>query len=192
MNTRTLTLLAAALATTIALAGCSVGNTGSNSDPGSSSTSTEAFNNPDVTFVMGMVPHHEQAVEMSQMILDKDGIDPRVTELAQQIKDAQGPEIDLMKSWLDAWGAGGSMGGMNHDMGGMMSDDDMAALDAASGPDASSLFLTQMTAHHQGAIMMAEMELKMGENPGTLELAQKIIDSQTAEIATMKKILDSL
>jgi uncharacterized protein (DUF305 family) len=51
-----------------------------------------------------MIPHHQQAVEMSDMVLAKQGIDPRVTELAKQIKAAQGPEIDTMQGWLKQWG----------------------------------------------------------------------------------------
>ena len=90
-------------------------------------------------FAAMMIPHHQQAVEMSDIILAKKGIDPRVVDLATQIKAAQGPEIQTMKGWLEDWGIPyddsmsdmGGMGGMDHGDG-MMSDDDMAALDAAT------------------------------------------------------------
>ena len=194
MKTRTIALLFGALATTLALAGCSAtpANVGDGSSPSASSSSeSSSANNADVTFAMEMVVHHEQAVEMAQMVLDKNGIDPRVTELAQNIKAAQGPEIDTLNGWLDSWGAGGSMGEM--DMGGTtMSDGDMAALEAASGVEASTLFLEQMTVHHEGAIDMATIELQNGQNADAVALAQKIIDDQTAEIALMKDILDTL
>ncbi|WP_234714477.1 DUF305 domain-containing protein, partial [Mycobacterium tuberculosis] len=55
-------------------------------------------------FVTMMIPHHEQAIEMSDILLAKDGADPRVVELAEQIKAAQGPEIDKMLGWLEDWG----------------------------------------------------------------------------------------
>ena len=61
-------------------------------------------NDADVAFAQGMVPHHSQAIEMSDMLLAKQGIDPRVVDLAQQIKAAQGPEIEQMNSWLTEWG----------------------------------------------------------------------------------------
>ncbi|MDJ0333960.1 DUF305 domain-containing protein [Salinibacterium sp. G-O1] len=193
MNTRAIALLSAALATTLALAGCSAGATdasGGSSPSSSNSAESSGANSADASFAMEMVAHHEQAVEMAQVVLDKSGVDPRVAELAQAIKDAQGPEIDTMNSWLDAWGAGGSMDGM--EMGGTMSDADMAALNSASGADASKLFLEQMTVHHQGAIEMAETEVRTGQNADALALASKIIDDQTAEIALMKDIRDTL
>ena len=144
-------------------------------------------------FAMMMIPHHEQAIEMSDVILAKSEVDQGVLDLAQQIKDAQGPEIELMESWLDAWGmpSSGGMGGMDHGDG-MMSDADMAALEAADGAEAAQLFLEQMIEHHEGAIEMAQDELDDGVNPDVLALADRIIVSQTAEIATMRELLAQL
>ncbi len=62
-------------------------------------------NDADVSFAAGMVPHHQQAIEMSDIILAKQGIDQRVVDLANQIKAAQGPEIATMQQWLTGWGA---------------------------------------------------------------------------------------
>ena len=137
-----------------------------------------------------MIPHHEQAVEMSDTILGKDGIDDQVQALAQQIKDAQAPEIELMQSWLTNWGMGasGDMSGMGHGDG-MMSDGDMAALEAADGAEAARLFLEQMIVHHEGAIEMAQTELDQGANEEVIALAQAILDTQTTEIATMENLL---
>ena len=141
---------------------------------------------------MDMIDHHQQAIDMAQMVLDKTGIDPRVTTLAQNIKAAQGPEIATMKSWLAGWGQkSDGMSDMNH--GGMlMSDSDMAALKAATGLAASKLFLEQMTTHHQGAIDMAKTERTEGTSSVAKVLAQKIIDAQTAEITQMSGILTTL
>ena len=58
----------------------------------------------DVTYAEGMIMHHQQAVEMSDIILDKSGVDPDVVEMAKQIKQAQGPEIKEMQTWLEDWG----------------------------------------------------------------------------------------
>src|ERR1044071_4520138 len=68
------------------------------------STVAEDHNDADAMFAMHMIPHHQQAIEMSDMVLAKQGIDPRVTELAKQIKAAQGPEIEQMQGWLNQWG----------------------------------------------------------------------------------------
>ncbi|MEI3865735.1 DUF305 domain-containing protein [Microbacterium sp. CCNWLW134] len=150
----------------------------------------------DARFAMMMIPHHEQAVEMSDMLLAKDDIDERVTSLAQRIKAAQGPEIEQMEEWLDAEGIG--MGGMD-DMGrdgmgrsGMMSEGDMQALEAAEGEDAARLFLEQMIVHHEGAIEMSEDLLEDGEDAEMRALAESIVESQTAEIAEMQALLQEI
>ncbi len=202
MKVRTTALIASAALTTLLLAGCSGmsgdmegmdhGSGGATSAP-SESVSAD-FNNADETFAMEMIPHHEQAVEMADILLAKEGVDERVVALAANIKAAQDPEIDQMLGFLDAWGVemADGMGGMDHGMDGMMSSEDMAALEEASGAEASSLFLEQMIQHHQGAIEMAQQELDNGQNPEALELAQKIVDDQTAEIAEMQSLLSEL
>ena len=151
-------------------------------------------NQADVMFAQMMIPHHQQAIEMSDMILAKDDINPDVTALAEQIKAAQAPEIAQMAGWLTGWGqtASPSMP-MDHDMGGgMMSQTDMDALDQASGDQAAKLFLQGMITHHEGAIDMAKMLLANGQNTDAKQLAQQIVTSQQAEITTMKQLLASL
>ncbi|GER23133.1 DUF305 domain-containing protein [Zafaria cholistanensis] len=161
-------------------------------DHGSASPSSEAVvdhNAADATFARMMIPHHQQAVQMSETILAKDGIDAPVVELANKIKAAQGPEIGTMTGWLEAWGEPVESGSMDHSMEGMMSDADMAKLRQAEGDEAAALFLTQMIAHHKGAVQMAQTEVAEGSNPEALALAQKIVQDQEAEIKTMEEML---
>ena len=129
---------------------------------------------------------------MSQMLLDKSAIDPRVVALAQEIKAAQGPEIKQMKSWLSDWGQKSTgMSGM--DMGGMlMSDGDMKSLQSSTGLAASKLFLTQMTVHHTSALVMAKTEVDSGKYADAVKLAKNIISTQTTEITKMSDILATL
>ena len=200
MNTKLIALASGALLTAAALAGCTAGSSGDDgagSMPGMNHTSHTAqasdtdHNQADVTFAMNMVAHHQQAIEMSDMLLAKQGVDPRVAELAQAIKAAQQPEIDTMNGWLTGWGQKGGMDDMA--MGdGMMSQHDMAALKNASAADASKLFLTQMIQHHQGAIEMATTESETGRATEAIALATKIVTAQTAEIAAMKDLLARL
>jgi uncharacterized protein (DUF305 family) len=163
-----------------------------------STASAEAHNDADVMFAQHMIPHHQQAVEMSDMVLGKQGIDPRVTELANQIKAAQGPEIQQMQGWLTQWGTPAMPPMSGHDMPGMqgmqglMSEQDMTALKDAQGVDASKLFLTQMIAHHEGAITMAQTEIKDGQYVPAVEMARAIVTTQQQEIDTMNGILASL
>jgi len=204
MKTRTAATAALTLVAALTLAGCADGtgsesmpgmDHGSSSSPSTSSAATADFNDADVMFAQMMIPHHQQAVEMADMILDKEGIDPGVLTLASEIKAAQQPEIDQLQSWLTEWGADmpdtDSMEGMDHG-GGMMSEDDMAALEAATGIEASRLFLEQMTMHHEGAIEMAQDEVNNGQNADAVAMAQTIVDTQTAEIAEMQELLAQL
>lgn len=204
-NVRRLRAAAAGLVLTMAAAGCgsSMGEhdmesmstpAASASQPGASSTSTTPATGPhndaDVMFAAMMVPHHAQAIEMSDLILAKSGVDPQVADLATRIKGAQGPEIAQMNGWLAGWGA--SMGGMDHGGhdDGMMSEAEMGALQQSTdGAQAGNLFLTGMIKHHEGAVRMAQTELADGENPDAKQLAEAIITAQQAEITKMQELL---
>lgn len=190
--------LGGALLLTVALLGaCGSEDTGGVIEQGEQS-SEASHNAADVAFAQMMIPHHEQAIEMSELALERAGSE-EVKALAAQIKDAQTPEIETMTGWLEDWGEpveggmdmgqGGSMDGMGG-MNGMMSEEQMASLAAASGAEFDELFLTQMREHHVGAVMMAEQELEMGEFPEALELAQTIIDTQQAEIQEIDRLLE--
>jgi uncharacterized protein (DUF305 family) len=114
MWTRTLLTGVGAVAALAIAVGCSnsgeqpAGQTTTAATATASATNTpggESHNQADVMFAMQMIPHHQQAIEMSDVVLNKEGIDPRVTELANQIKAAQGPEIQQMQGWLNQWGS---------------------------------------------------------------------------------------
>ncbi|MGZ5397826.1 MAG: DUF305 domain-containing protein, partial [Mycobacterium sp.] len=107
MKRKTLAVGAATLAALVTVGACS--NTSTTQGDSSSSVSapsaaTEAHNQADAMFTQHMIPHHQQAIEMSDMLLGKQGIDPRVLDLAKQIKAAQAPEIEQMQNWLTQWG----------------------------------------------------------------------------------------
>ncbi|MGU3411474.1 DUF305 domain-containing protein [Microbacterium sp. M1A1_1b] len=201
MHTTTTRALAAAAALTIGLtlASCSTNTTSSEGSSSSSSTpAASAHNNQDVTFTQGMLPHHQQAIEMSDMLLDKGSdVDDDVVALAKQIKAEQAPEITTMTGWLKAWGEPtemSSMSGMDHSSmsGGMMSDADMDALDKASAADAGKLYLEQMVQHHTSAVDMAKTEVDNGRNTDAIALAKSIVSSQTEQIDQMKDMLESM
>jgi uncharacterized protein (DUF305 family) len=181
-----------AVAVSLGLAGCAT--QGPSETPTSSETATADFNSADVMFAQMMIPHHEQAVQMSDTILVKDGVDEQVRNLATQIKAAQQPEIDQLKDWLTEWGASQSAddGHGGHDQSGMMSPEDVAALETATGTDAARLFLEQMVIHHEGAIAMAETEASGGVNSAAIEMAKTISTTQTAEVQEMQDILSTL
>jgi uncharacterized protein (DUF305 family) len=188
---------AGALVALAVLTGCG-GSDGTEHPATQSSSATaaaEAHNDADVMFAQHMIPHHQQAIEMSDMLLAKQGIDPRVIDLANQIKAAQGPEIQQMQGWLTQWGSPAMPPMAGHDMPGMqgmMSETDMTALTNAQGVEASKLFLTQMISHHEGAITMAQSEIKDGQFPAAIDLAKTIETTQQKEIDTMRGLLTTL
>ena len=202
MRRRLLTIGVAALAMLTTLTACNsdssheATHSGTTSSSVSSSVAAQQHNQADVTFAQHMIPHHQQAIEMSDTVLAKQGIDARVIDMANRIKAAQGPEIQQMQSWLSQWGVPtmpmtpGSMAG--HDVSGMMSEQDMNDLKSADGVEASKLFLTQMIAHHQGAITMGTDEIKNGQYPPAVSMAQSIVTGQQQEITEMQGILASL
>ncbi len=191
-----LALGAGVLSLALVLTGCADASAPTGEATASSESSSSTANEADEMFVTMMIPHHQQAVEMSDIVLAKDGLNPRVAELAQQIKDAQAPEIERMLGWLEDWGveyAPDTMGDMDHgSMDGMMSEEDMTALEEADAAQASRIFLEQMIMHHDGAVDMAETALEDGQNQDVLDLAQQVIDDQTAEISTMQDLLNEL
>lgn len=170
----------------------------SDDDSGSSATtegtSGAVHNDADVAFAQGMIPHHRQAVEMAQMAAARAESDA-VLDLAARIEAAQAPEIEELTGWLESWGeqvpTGSDMGMPGHgDSGmGMMSPDDMNALEGAMGADFDQMFLEMMIVHHEGAIEMAETQIADGEYPDAIALAQRIVDAQQGEIDEMNSIL---
>ena len=172
------TLMTAALAAALALTACSNDDDAGMPMGDSSVSPAGDFNEADVTFVQGMIPHHQQAIDMSDMILAKEGVHPEVTALAEQIKAAQQPEIDTMNGWLSAWrrdmDAGGGNGGGHHGgEGGIMTEEQMRQWDMANASDGQRLFLEGMIRHHQGAIQMANTELAEGKNNEAINLASR-------------------
>ncbi|TLM72896.1 DUF305 domain-containing protein [Pseudarthrobacter sp. NamB4] len=207
MNTKIKTLsIAAALAASLGLAGCAAdsGSSGGNTMHGSNHGSPSAMsstmpdasadhNQADIMFSQMMIPHHAQAVEMSDLILAKPDMPADVTALASKIKDAQAPEIELMTGWLEEWNVPTMMRDHSgHGMGGMVDSQGMEKLKEAQGTEAVRLFLEHMIGHHEGAVDMAQQEIGAGKHPESIQLARDIITAQEAEIAQMKEMLPAL
>lgn len=149
----------------------------------------------DVMFAQMMVPHHEQALEMSRIVLAKEDVPEDIQTLAQQIEAAQAPEITRMQDMLAAWGVTDAQH-MDHSghggMAGMLTEEQLQDLRDADGPEAARLFLEGMVEHHRGAVDMAQTELEDGENPQARALAEDVIAAQEEEIAQMEDMLAGL
>lgn len=180
--------LAASILTLAACGGSSTTKTAATTaaPPAASSAST-TFNDADVVFAQGMIPHHEQAIEMADVALDPSiGAGAKIKDLATRIKAGQDPEIKQLTGLLKGWNKPVAMdtsGG--HDMSsmaGMMSADDMKNLGTMKAADFDKMWAAMMIEHHKGAIDMAKTVKAGGSNSEILALAEKVITAQDGEI----------
>jgi uncharacterized protein (DUF305 family) len=171
----------------------------------------------DIQFMQGMISHHAQALAMVSLIPSR-STRQDVRLLGQRIAISQHDEIILMQHWLEdhqqvaptvdsqfvvrmpgMTTAGMAMPGMQQDaskhwmmMPGMLTDDEMAALAKATGPEFDRLLLEGMIRHHQGAITMVSNLFHTpgaGQAPDVYAFASGVVADQTAEIARMQKML---
>ena len=142
----------------------------------------------DVMFLQMMIPHHQQAIDISDLALTRSA-DPELLALAKDIRDGQAAEIITMKAWLAKDGADLDPGhSMGHDMGGMLSDSELAALKAATGKSFDLLWLKGMTGHHDGALHMATM-ITDASNPEIKSFGQAIVTTQSAQNKQMAAMI---
>jgi len=192
IDKKTGTFLGVILVLVLAVVFLLAGNSGSpmsHSGHGSMSSKDEApgtYTDDELMFASMMIPHHSQAVTMSELAL-ANTTNPEILSLATAIRDAQAPEIEQMQSWLDA--SNYSESHAHHmEMSGMLTDEELAELSSAKGLTFDRLFLQGMIAHHQGAIDMLSM-IKNSTNSEVKKLYDDILTSQSAEIEAMKALL---
>ena len=178
----------AALIMVMALAGCSKDDSKAMDHEGHSSMASGDLSSDDIMFLQMMIPHHQQAIDMSDLALTKSS-DSELLALAKDIRDEQAAEIVKMKAWLDKAGADLDPGhSMGHGMGGMLSDSELAALKAATGKSFDLLWLKGMTGHHVGAIDMATM-IEDADNDEIKSFGQAIVTSQSAQNKQMAAMI---
>ncbi len=183
---RTLLVMASLLAI-VGLTACS--NHAASPEPIGNASAADAM------FAQMMIPHHEQAVVMPDLAPTRTQ-NPQILDLAAEIKGAQQPEIDEMAAWLAEWnvprlGGDEAMAAHgSHGMSGMLTDEQLAELEASSGADFDRLFAQLMIEHHQGAIDMAT-EVVDSSDPRVAKLAQQIISTQEAEIEQLQPLANS-
>lgn len=217
---------AAALAACLAVAGCSGDDDGTEAGPSPSASESvtllqpggpgepnqtvssedvvidDKWNHSDVAFCQMMIPHHGQALVMSELA-PTHAQDRRVKALASRILAGQKPEILFMSSWLEERDlevpkkheppANYDHGEHGHNtMHGMLTDAQLAELRAARGAEFDRLFLQGMIRHHQGALIMASDVAKSGQDVNVNALADDVNATQSAEINRMRDLLKSL
>ena len=195
-------LLAAALA-----AGCGSARPATGLHPTPPGLGQYPFSDADIDFMSGMIPHHAQAVIMAGWC-ESHGARKELAVLCGRIAVGQRDEIAMMRGWLrdrslpvpDATSTRHHMkmpNGMEHDMlmPGMLTDEEMAALDRARGPEFDRLFLEGMIRHHQGAIDMVDVLFKSygaAQDEVVFKFANDVQADQGVEINVMKDMLEQV
>ena len=219
MSTPAKAAAATLLTVTLALAGCSSGEQAPT--PGTSAATATAQTAPsgagatsgstghrgeegDIAFAQSMIPHHEQAVEMSTMAQDeRHAASEQVRALARRITETQEPEIAQMTGWLAEWGVEDGetaepgtasptpeATGTGEPTGAtVMSPEAMESLAAAQGPAFDRQWLEMMIDHHAGAVRSARDVLLTTTNPEVKALADSMVTTQTAEIDELRALL---
>jgi uncharacterized protein (DUF305 family) len=194
--TRLLAVLAACAAA-LFLSSCSSAKTDGNSDHPKSdepviTAQPAGYNADDVAFATNMIPHHQQAVDLSVLVPDR-STNADLVALAQRISAEQQPEIDVMKVFLVQWNenpdTNSGHAGHGNTMAGMVDATTMTKLQSLNGAEFDKLWLESMISHHQGAIEMAKAEIANGDNVDAKALAKNIVTTQEAEIGQMKQML---
>jgi uncharacterized protein (DUF305 family) len=199
--TRRVAAALAAVAAALSLSSCSSpasdGHTGhEHADEPVITGQPAGYNADDVAFATNMIPHHQQAVELSALVPDR-STNTQLVALAQQISAEQQPEINVMKVFLVQWtdGAGNPTpsnsvhAGHGNAMQGMVDEATMTKLQSLNGAEFDKLWLESMISHHQGAIEMAKAEIANGDNVDAKDLAKNIVTTQEAEIGKMKQMV---
>jgi uncharacterized protein (DUF305 family) len=169
----------------------SSGHSGHSSMSSSNGNSTNGnYTGADIMFLQMMIPHHQQAIDISNLAL-KSSKNPELLALAKLIARDQAAEIVQMKAWLKDAGASEDMGHEAHGMGGMLDDEELSALAAATGKEFDTLWLTGMTEHHDGAIHMVQM-IEDASYMDIKAFGAKVITDQSTQIEQMKKMLAAL
>ena len=195
-----LSLAAIAAMSSLFLVGCAAAI----SDPVAEKSATTIaddqfdYSQQDLMFAQMMIPHHEQALEMSIIALEVSQ-NEEVLAIAQAIFDGQDPEIQRMKAWLFSPSASvpaeeidhEAMGHGSGEMAGMATYEQVDQLASRATPEFDKLFLELMIAHHEGALEMASM-IENSRNTEARTLAGEIVEAQKQEISAMKKLLEEL
>ena len=164
---------------------------------GERSAADEPLSATDVGFMQDMGYHHDQATQLSLILLDKPDVDRSLKSFAQEIIIGQRFEQGIFTALLDRYGypteAGDEvMGWMGEpiaieDMPGMATDEQMAALQEAEGEEAEALWIALMSEHHLAGLHMADHQARYGSDETTVNLAEAIVKGQRSEIVDLDR-----
>lgn len=154
------------------------------------------YTKADVEFMQGMIAHHAQAIVMARFA-ESNGPSPQVLKLSRKIDQSQVPEIQIMQEWLRQYNqfAPDTSSWRHMSMTGMLTTEQLTALEVAKGVDFDRAFLTYMIMHHEGALKMVDdlfASPMAGQEVDVSVFANEVATSQTGEIGIMRRLLSQL
>lgn len=158
-------------------------------------TAGPGFTVADVRFMQGMIAHHAQAIHMAAMA-GSHGASERVVRLARKIEISQRDEIEFMTGWLAErrQGVPDDLHAHPMTMPGMLTEEQLARLDASRGREFDRLFLAFMIHHHEGALQMVDVLFDSpgsGQDPEIFRFVTDVDADQRDEILVMARLLES-
>jgi len=166
------------------------GMRGNNSMGMRHNSGTATYTGADVMFLQMMIPHHQQAIDISNIAL-KTSKDSELLALANAIIKAQTAEIVQMQSWLNDANVNPGMGHSMEGMGGMLTESELSTLNSLSGSKFDAYWLRGMITHHKGALHMVTM-IRDSNRPEFRNFGKEIVSVQTVEIEQMEKMLSRM
>ena len=136
-------------------------------------------------FIMGMIPHHEEAIASAKDVIARGGSTPEIKTLAENIVKAQEVEVASMKEWYKNWYGKDYVADGKYKL--MMRD-----VSALTGAELDKVFLTDMIMHHRGALMMAQSVSSHIKHTEMTTLVENIKTTQSAEITQMQNVLKTM
>ena len=157
------------------------------------------FTDADVKFMQGMISHHAQAIEMTELLASRSDRDV-MRRLAQRIELSQEDEIAMMQEWLRSRGQAVAELGAHHALGwepmpGMLTEEEMGRLEQAQAVEFDPLFLELMIKHHRGALTMVDTLLSQrgaAQDSQLFAFTSDITSDQSMEIDRMDAMLAEL
>jgi uncharacterized protein (DUF305 family) len=176
-------LIAAMAVVALALAGCSSSNAAAPPANGGE------HNDADVAFSLGMIPHHQQTIQIADLATKK-GSAEQVKVVAAEIMNVEQKEIQTMGGWLRSWNVPGPVAGEHGDMEmpNMLSPKDIKTLEGLSGKAFDAKFLPMVAKHLQNGVTMAKDVLKTGKHKETKDLAGHIVTNQEQQIKEVEAL----
>lgn len=195
MTARRRAIVLVALAAALPLAACTGEPARTKAASAASSAPAAAYNDQDVLFLQMMVTHHERGLEMVRLAADR-AERKQVLTLASAVDATETEELKLMKSWLGKWSKpatseAAAQTHLHHGAAPATGAKEMNALRKAKGAGFEPAFLNLFIGHQGSAVEMARTEQSKGASPDAKAFAGRVVESRTAEIQQMLRLLNS-